>query len=95
MNDVTEVKNKKTRNNVRVVCKKPYSPDYVPNFYGRGSTLFFIYPDDNWRDRKWGPRPLLGMVWADDEFYATREAYTKGLLQVNATFGAIAVTEKL
>jgi hypothetical protein len=65
------------------------------NFYdGRGKFKYFIYPDDNWKP-KWGKKPLLGTVYADEPFYAVREAYTKGLAPVNYTFGLIALKEKL
>jgi hypothetical protein len=46
---------------------------------------WYIYPD-YWQ-KKWGEPPYLGMVYADDEFEATRRAYDKGLLPVNITFG--------
>lgn len=54
------------------------------NFYGMGKFKWAIYPD-YWKE-SWGHRPMLGIVYADDEFYAAREAYTKGLLTVNFTF---------
>jgi len=59
------------------------------NFYGQGKFKFAIYPD-YWKDT-WGQKPLLGYVWADDEFYAEREAFSKNLLTVNYTFGPRAV----
>ena len=65
------------------------------NFYGHGEMKFYIYPDDNWNTKKWGPKPLLGVVWGDSPFYAEREAYTKQLISVNQTFGVIAVTQQL
>jgi hypothetical protein len=65
------------------------------NFYGPGKYKFFIYPDDNWNIKKWGKKPLLGTVYADEPFHAVREAYTKGLAPMNFTFGLIAVKEKL
>lgn len=49
-----------------------------------GKYRWAVYPD-YWKE-KWGKRPLLGYVFADDEFYAVREAYNKGLLTVNFTF---------
>jgi hypothetical protein len=55
------------------------------SFYGPGKFKYAIYPDF-WKD-SWGPKPLLGHVWADDEFYAIREAYSKNLLTMNYTFG--------
>jgi hypothetical protein len=59
------------------------------SFYGSGRFKYAIYPD-YWKE-SWGPKPLLGHVFADDEFYAVREAYSKGLLTVNFTFGPRAV----
>jgi hypothetical protein len=64
------------------------------NFYGPGKFKYFVYPDGGW-DPKWGRKPLLGTVYADEPFYAVREAYTKGLAPVNGTFGLIALKEKL
>jgi hypothetical protein len=59
---------------------------YKPrSFYGPGKFKYAIYPD-YWKD-SWGQKPLLGHVWADDEFYAIREAYSKNLLTMNYTFG--------
>lgn len=49
-----------------------------------GKYRWAVYPD-YWKD-SWGRRPLLGHVIADDEFYAEREAYNRGLLPVNFTF---------
>lgn len=65
------------------------------NFYGSGKAKFFIYPDNNWDVKKWGKKPLLGSIYADEPFYAVREAYTKGLVPLNFTFGLIALKEKL
>lgn len=73
---------------------KPKTYTGYRNFYGPGKVKYFIYPDSGW-DNKWGKKPLLGTVYADEPFYAVREAYTKGLATVNATFGLIAVKEKL
>jgi len=64
------------------------------NFFGPGAFKYAIYPDNNWNAKKWGAPPLLGFVWADDEFYAEREAYTKNLLPVNFTFGVKAVKQR-
>jgi hypothetical protein len=64
-------------------------PKNPRSFYGHGKNRYAIYPD-YWK-KQWGPKPLLGHVWADDEFYAVREAYAKGLLTVNFTFGPEAV----
>jgi hypothetical protein len=64
------------------------------SFYGSGARKYYIYPDSNW-DPKWGRKPFLGTVYGDDPFFATREAYTKGLCNVNITFGLIALTEMI
>jgi hypothetical protein len=66
-------------------------PFRKPNrsFYGPGKFKYAIYPDF-WKNT-WGQKPLLGYVWADDEFYAIREAYSKNLLTYNYTFGPKAV----
>jgi len=79
-----------------IVVSVPNPTSYVGyrNFYGSGKAKFYIYPDDNW-DKKWGKKPLLGSVYADEPFFAVREAYTKGLAPVNFTFGLIALKEKL
>jgi hypothetical protein len=63
--------------------------DSYYGFYGMGRFKYAIYPD-YWKE-SWGPKPLLGHVWADDEFYAVRDAYTKKLLPMNYTFGPRAV----
>lgn len=60
------------------------------NFYGHGEHKFYVYPDSGWDEKKWGPKPCLGIIWADGEFYAVREAYSKGLAPVNQTFGLVA-----
>jgi hypothetical protein len=71
-------------------------PNFIAyhNFYGSGKRKYYIYPNDNWK-ASWGKKPLLGSIYADEPFYAVREAYTKGLVPVNVTFGLIALTEKL
>ena len=63
------------------------------NFYGPGNFLYAIYPDDGW-SKKWGPKPLLGHVYADDEFYAAREAHSKKLAPVNCTFSLMAIKQQ-
>jgi hypothetical protein len=68
-----------------IVNPPSHTPYRSRSFYGHGKYRWAIYPD-YWKE-KWGKRPLLGHVWADDEFYAVREAYNKGLLTVNFTFG--------
>ncbi len=60
------------------------------NFYGSGKFKYFIYPDDSWQ-KGWGKKRFLGAVYADEPFYAVREAYTKGLVPLNVTFGLIAL----
>jgi len=65
------------------------------NFYGSGKHKYFIYPDDGWDVKKWGKKPLLGFVYGDEPFFAVREAYTKGLVPVNFSFGLIALKDKL
>lgn len=65
------------------------------NFYGHGSTKFYVYPDAGWNEKKWGRKPFLGVVWADDEFYAVREAHSKGLVPLNSTFGLLVSTKQL
>jgi hypothetical protein len=65
------------------------------NFYGSGKSKYFIYPDGNWNVKDWGKKPLLGTVYADEPFYAVREAYTKGLVPLNFSFGLVALKEKL
>ena len=77
------------------VNRKPLGLQNYRNFYGYGSQKFFIYPDDGWDTKKWGPKPYLGLVHADDEFYAVREAYSKQLAPVNQTFGLMASRERL
>jgi hypothetical protein len=64
-------------------------PTFNRSFYGSGKFRFAIYPD-YWKD-SWGKPPLLGHVWADDEFYAVREAYNRKLLTLNYTFRPRAV----
>lgn len=59
------------------------------SFYGTGKFKWLIYPD-YWK-KQWGPKPCLGTVYADDEFYAIREAYNRGLLTMNYTFEPQAV----
>lgn len=55
-------------------------------FYGRGDYKFAIFPS-YWKDA-WGRAPLLGIVFADNEFLAERLAYDRGILPspCNCTF---------
>lgn len=45
-------------------------------FFGPGTEKYGIYPGV-W-SKKYGPAPLLGIVYADDEFLAERLAYDRG-----------------
>ncbi len=56
------------------------------SFYGRGDYKFGIFPS-YWKDA-WGKAPLLGIVFADNEFLAERLAYDRGILPTpfNCTF---------
>lgn len=47
------------------------------SFFGRGENKYGIYPP-NWAKR-WGPAPLLGIVFADNEFLAEKLAFDKGI----------------
>lgn len=67
--------------NVQTSTEKPVRK---PSFYGPGKFRWAVYPDF-WPER-WGRKPLLGFVFADDDFHATREAYNRGLLIQNRTF---------
>lgn len=55
----------------------------------RNSRFFAIYPD-YWKD-KWGKKPCLGTLVAENEFHACRRAYDTGFVRVNLTFGPEAV----
>ena len=68
--------------------KKPVQRIEPP--YG-DAEKFAIYPDNGWDTKKWGPKPLLGFVKADDEFWAKYAAYDKRIARPNATFGYVAV----
>jgi hypothetical protein len=56
------------------------------NFYGRGEFRYGIFPS-YWKD-SWGRAPLLGIVFADNEFLAEKLAYDRGYLPspCNCTF---------
>ena len=69
--------------------RRPRGSNKAYSFYGGGKFKWAIYPD-YWK-QKWGAVPLLGYVYADDEFYAVREAYNQGLLTVNFTIQPKAV----
>lgn len=64
----------------------------IPGRVYRGYGKFLIYPDSGWK-KEWGQKPLLGIVFANDEFYAVREAYTEGIVPLNFTFGLMAKRE--
>lgn len=55
-------------------------------FFGNGQNKYLIFPD--YWPKKWGNPPLLGIVWADNEFLAERIAYDRGVLPTpnNCTF---------
>jgi hypothetical protein len=73
--------------------RRPFKPNLGIGPYPiSGKNLYKIYPD-NWNE-KWGVPPLLGVVTADDEFYAVRAAYDRGLLSVNFSFTPRAVYAK-
>lgn len=57
------------------------------NFFGRGKNKYQVFPD--YWPKAWGQAPLLGVVYADDEFLAERVAYDNGILPThfNCTFG--------
>lgn len=97
MRQVNEEKKAKYEKNLK--SKVPREPKKIlgpsfrfPSFsdyYGSGKHRWVIYPS-YWK-KSWGEVPVLGTVLADDEFYAKREAYNKGLLIMNSTFEAKAV----
>lgn len=60
-----------------------------PDKHERESRLFAIYPD-YWKE-KWGEKPCLGILVAENEFHACRRAYDTGRVRVNFTFGPSAV----
>jgi hypothetical protein len=61
--------------------------DYLHRqFYGRGETKWLIYAGKGW-STSWGTPPMLGVVYADNEFLAERLAAERGILNPNnATF---------
>lgn len=75
--------------NTNVVPSSAEAPRRQRSFYGPGKFKWLIYPD-YWAPT-WGPKPSLGIVFADDEFCAEREAYNRGLLTVNYTIRPVAV----
>ena len=59
---------------------KTYADGYqiqYKDFYGRGDKKYGVYPP-MWDDKHGNP-PLLGIVFADNEFLAERLAYDRGL----------------
>lgn len=64
--------------------KQPVNPPkYFMCMSGGGQTLFAIYPD-YWK-KSWGEKPILGYVWSSDEYWATYDAYDKGIIPRNDT----------
>ena len=56
-------------------------------FFGRGENRYAVLP--SYWAKTWGPVPLLGTVYADNEFLAERIAYDKGIISPhNCTFQA-------
>jgi hypothetical protein len=49
------------------------------NFFGRGENKYAVYPP-SWNEQWYGRAPMLGMVFADDEFLAEKAAYDRGLV---------------
>jgi hypothetical protein len=71
---------------VKPVIKRVYDPTNNNGCGFRG--VWEIYPDEGWDIKKWGPKPLLGYVRADDEFYAYYSGVNKGIINpFNVTFG--------
>ena len=56
------------------------------NFFGPGDNKYAVYPS-YWKD-SWGKKPILGIVFADNEFLAEKLAYDIGILPTpfNCTF---------
>jgi hypothetical protein len=79
------VKRESPQNSVSFEEEKESSLMYR-NFFGRGDFKFAIFPS-HWKDA-WGRAPLLGIVYADNEFLAERLAYDRGILPThfNCTF---------
>jgi hypothetical protein len=73
----------------KAVTASPQPEKRTYNFYGHGKFRYAIYPDF-WADT-WGDKPMLGVVYADCEFYAEREAYTRGILPLNWSIRPVAV----
>lgn len=47
-------------------------------FFGRGENKYGVYPQ-GWSENLYGRAPMLGIVYADDEFLAKKVAYDRGL----------------
>lgn len=73
----------------KVVIKKAYDPTNNNGCGFRG--VWEVYPDSGWDERKWGPKPLLGYVRADNEYWAKYAAYNKGIARPNSTFDLMIV----
>lgn len=48
-------------------------------FFGRGENKYGVYPP-SWNEEFYGRAPLLGIIYADDEFLAEKVAYDRGLV---------------
>lgn len=54
--------------------------DYLyRKFFGRGENKYGVYPP-GWSENLYGRAPILGIVYADDEFLAEKVAYDRGLV---------------
>lgn len=51
---------------------------FYRKFFGRGENKYGIYPP-GWSETLYGRAPMLGIVYADDEFLAEKVAYDRGL----------------
>lgn len=52
---------------------------FYRKFFGRGENKYGIYPP-GWSENLYGRSPMLGIVYADDEFLAEKVAYDRGLV---------------
>lgn len=48
-------------------------------FFGRGENKYGVYPP-GWSENLYGRAPMIGIVYADDEFLAEKVAYDRGLV---------------
>lgn len=70
------------------------TPKPVRSLTGGGKYLFRI-DVEGWNVKKWGPPPYFGRVWADNEYWASYEAYDRLKFPYNATFKPKPVKIKL